>query len=70
MTIDGLPAYSTLEVARHNSINDVWIIVNGKVLDISSWLIEHPGGDVILLDQAGKRVLFNWTTGVRSLRTV
>lgn len=52
--MEGSRAYSTIEVAKHSSPEDAWIIVGGKVLNISGWLDEHPGGDVVLLDLAGK----------------
>lgn len=52
--MESLPAYSTLEVAKHASAEDAWIIIGGKVLNVSTWLEEHPGGDVVLLDLAGK----------------
>lgn len=58
--MEGLPAYSTLEVSKHASAEDAWIIIGGKVLNVSPWLHEHPGGDVVLLDLAGK--LFISTT--------
>lgn len=52
--MEGPPAYSTLEVTKHASAEDAWLIIGGKVLNISPWLNEHPGGDVVLLDLAGK----------------
>lgn len=52
--MEGPSAYSTLEVAKHSSADDAWLIIGGKVLNISTWLNDHPGGDVVLLDLAGK----------------
>lgn len=51
--MESLPAYSSIEVAKHATREDAWLIVGGKVLDVSSWLDDHPGGDDILLDHAG-----------------
>jgi len=42
------------EVGKHKTEKDCWIVVNGKVLDITPFLSLHPGGDDILLDGAGK----------------
>lgn len=51
--MDDPPAFTTLEVAKHSSAADAWLIIGGRVLNISSWLHDHPGGDVVLLDLAG-----------------
>eukprot|EP00756_Hemistasia_phaeocysticola_P004385 Hpha_TRINITY_DN12783_c0_g3::TRINITY_DN12783_c0_g3_i1::g.114466::m.114466 len=45
--------YSWEEVAKHNKRNDCWIVLHGKVLDVTKWLEEHPGGADIILDAAG-----------------
>lgn len=52
-SMEGQPIYDISDVAKHNSAADAWIIINGKVLDITSWLAEHPGGEDVLLDLAG-----------------
>ena len=44
-------------VAKHNirsKYESIWIVVYDKVYDISTFLEEHPGGDEILLENAGK----------------
>jgi salicylate hydroxylase len=42
------------EVARHNTRDDCWIIVAGKVYDITAWAPHHPGGAGIARMYAGK----------------
>ncbi|EDR09093.1 uncharacterized protein LACBIDRAFT_296363 [Laccaria bicolor S238N-H82] len=42
------------EVAKHNSRESCWIIVHGKVYDVTEFLDEHPGGSKIILKYAGK----------------
>lgn len=42
------------EVAKHNSEEDFWFILHDKVLDVTEFLLEHPGGQEPLMDWAGK----------------
>ncbi|GBE80753.1 FMN-dependent dehydrogenase-domain-containing protein [Sparassis latifolia] len=42
------------EVAEHNSRESCWIIVHGRVYDVTDFLDEHPGGSKIILKYAGK----------------
>merc|ERR1712100_564655 len=46
--------YTVEEVAKHNTKNDCWVILDGKVLDVTSFLSEHPGGELAILTFAGK----------------
>lgn len=49
-----LPKYSWEEVAKHNSAESLWIVVSNKVYDISKFMEEHPGGEEVLLEVAGR----------------
>merc|ERR1712232_653996 len=42
------------EVAKHTSKTDCWVVVAGQVLDVTSFLSEHPGGELAILTFAGK----------------
>lgn len=44
------------ELSKHNSAEDVWISIQGKVYDVTTWLKDHPGGDLPLLNLAGQDV--------------
>jgi cytochrome b involved in lipid metabolism len=36
------------EIAKHSTESDAWIIVDGKVYDVTDYIDLHPGGDAIL----------------------
>ena len=42
-----LRVYSAKEVAAHSSRDDCWVVVRGKVYDVTAWAPSHPGGAVI-----------------------
>mmetsp|Transcript_8578 Transcript_8578/g.11608 ORF Transcript_8578/g.11608 Transcript_8578/m.11608 type:complete len:479 (-) Transcript_8578:108-1544(-) len=45
---DSVELFSSADVAKHNTINDCWLIVNGKVYDVTDFIARHPGGDIIM----------------------
>eukprot|EP01104_Vermistella_antarctica_P004131 TRINITY_DN14641_c0_g1_i1.p1 TRINITY_DN14641_c0_g1~~TRINITY_DN14641_c0_g1_i1.p1 ORF type:complete len:518 (-),score=96.12 TRINITY_DN14641_c0_g1_i1:3-1424(-) len=42
------------EVQQHNTRDDCWVVIHGKVFDITSFLPHHPGGAAIILRYGGK----------------
>ena len=40
---------SAQEVAKHCNIDDCWIVVNGKVYDLTKFAPNHPGGPESML---------------------
>lgn len=44
---------SSATVAQHNSPENAWVVVKGKVYDVSGWGSSHPGGNVVY-SHAGK----------------
>lgn len=44
----------TAEIAKHNSQNDCWLIINGKAYDVTSYLNFHPGGPGLITPYCGK----------------
>ncbi|CAK9869535.1 unnamed protein product [Sphagnum jensenii] len=41
------------EVAQHKAQDDCWMVIHGKVYDVTKFLDDHPGGDEVLLQTAG-----------------
>ncbi|RKP09461.1 cytochrome b5 [Thamnocephalis sphaerospora] len=46
--------YTLAEVSKHNTKDDLWIVLHGKVYNVSKFVEEHPGGEEVLLEQAGQ----------------
>ena len=46
--------YTLEEVAKHNTKDDCWVIVDGQVLDVTKFLPDHPGGEKAILLYAGR----------------
>lgn len=42
------------EIKKHNSRDSVWFVIHNKVYDVTKFMEEHPGGEEVLLEQAGK----------------
>jgi len=47
-------SFSMEEVAKHNKKDDIWVVVDGQVLDVTSFLPDHPGGEKAILLYAGR----------------
>jgi len=43
-----VPVYRMQQVSRHNTRGDAWIVVDGKVYDVTEYVDVHPGDDAIL----------------------
>jgi len=48
--------YSMAEVARHNQLDDCWIVIDDIIYDVSKFIKMHPGGEQVLLKETGKEV--------------
>ena len=48
--------YTQDEVLSHNTPNSCWVLYKGKVYDVTEFIQDHPGGDDLILDYAGKDV--------------
>ncbi|GAB0495290.1 hypothetical protein MMPV_006589 [Pyropia vietnamensis] len=46
--------FDMAEVAKHATARDCWLVISGGVYDVTAYLAEHPGGEDVMLDMAGK----------------
>jgi len=51
---DRSKVWTLSDVSKHNKPDDCWVVVNGKVLDTTKFLKDHPGGAKAILLYAGK----------------
>ena len=49
-----MKSYTTPEIAKHNTKDDCWVIIAGKVYDVTTFLSDHPGGKRAIMMYAGK----------------
>ncbi|KRG06906.1 uncharacterized protein Dmoj_GI21528, isoform D [Drosophila mojavensis] len=45
---------SLAEVKKHNKANDLWVVIEDKVYDLTKFKQEHPGGEDSLISVAGR----------------
>ena len=41
------------ELQNHRSRDDCWVLIHGKVYDMSDFIQKHPGGQKFILQNAG-----------------
>jgi len=51
--VAALPRFTMDDVSKHNTQKDCWVIVHGIVIDVTSFLKDHPGGIDVLAKKAG-----------------
>lgn len=49
-----LPIYCWDEIRRHASAASTWLVIDGDVYDVSSFIEQHPGGAELLGEWAGR----------------
>lgn len=48
-----LKKFKLEEVHKHNKYEDCWLVIKGKVYNVTSWIPKHPGG-IQILNGAGR----------------
>ena len=46
--------FTLADVAQHSTPGDCWLIVRGKVYDVTGWAAQHPGGNMIFVKAGGE----------------
>ena len=46
--------YTTEEVKKHNTKDDCWLIIRGRVYNVTEFLSIHPGGSSIVVSVGGQ----------------
>ncbi|CAH1119119.1 unnamed protein product [Phaedon cochleariae] len=52
--------YSLSDIKTHNDNKSTWIVIHNNVYDVTNFLNEHPGGEEVLLNNAGKEASENF----------
>jgi cytochrome b involved in lipid metabolism len=47
------PLVTYEELSKHTTRSDCWVAIKGRIIDVTPYLAEHPGGEDILLANAG-----------------
>ncbi|KAH9999915.1 cytochrome b5 [Russula vinacea] len=42
------------ELREHATKDNIWVLLHSKVYDVTKFIDEHPGGDEVILSEAGK----------------
>jgi len=50
---EGKTIFALAEVEKHTDAESCWIVIEGKVYDVTKYLDDHPGGHDVLLDASG-----------------
>eukprot|EP00929_Paragymnodinium_shiwhaense_P039938 TRINITY_DN208_c0_g2_i1.p1 TRINITY_DN208_c0_g2~~TRINITY_DN208_c0_g2_i1.p1 ORF type:complete len:536 (-),score=158.63 TRINITY_DN208_c0_g2_i1:46-1653(-) len=57
--------YTLSDIAKHNTPEDCWVAVHGKVYDLTDFIPKHPGGDVIGITSGKEATVFFETYHLR-----
>lgn len=59
-------SFSSNEVAQHKTTDDIWVIIDQNVYDLSSFMDEHPGGSKSMYPTFFlKTYLLTWVSSLR-----
>nr|AWC67986.1 fatty acid desaturase 6 [Sinonovacula constricta] len=53
--------YTWDEIREHDNKDDKWIVIHGKVYNVSNWMKKHPGGGRVIGSYGGQDATEVWT---------
>ncbi|XP_064467510.1 uncharacterized protein LOC135378410 isoform X1 [Ornithodoros turicata] len=56
-----LKRYTLDDVAQHCFHDDCWLVVHNRVYDVTSFITQHPGGEEIIWEHAGRDATLAFT---------
>ncbi|KAH0614473.1 uncharacterized protein H6S33_000109 [Morchella sextelata] len=56
MSYSSLPVISIAELEKHKSSKSCYVTIGNRVYDITPFLSDHPGGEDLIIDYAGKDI--------------
>ena len=56
------------EIAKHNSVSSCWLLIEGKVYDVTSYIYQHPGNADTILPTCGTDATQAYNTKGRTSR--
>nr|QBK86278.1 MAG: cytochrome b5-like heme/steroid binding domain protein [Marseillevirus LCMAC102] len=60
--------YTFAEVAQHNTENDIWVVIDDKVYEVTKFLVDHPEARNSLVHYAGKDATIPFTKTTKHLQ--
>ncbi len=55
-------SFTLMEVEKHATPKDCWMVIEEKVYDVSSYISKHPAPEAVLVKYCGKKADEGWTT--------
>ncbi|EIW69133.1 cytochrome b5 [Tremella mesenterica] len=53
-TDGAIKTYTMEQLKEHGSKESLWMLLHDKVYDVTRFMDEHPGGDEVMLEEAGR----------------
>lgn len=54
--------FNMTEIAKHNSAGDCWLLIRGKVYDVTDSISRHPGGAGTIIETCGTEATMSFDT--------